>query len=88
MGEREYDDIATFASETFLLLSASGQGGSNSMPFQACDFLYPIYHRVHGRVPHEAALSCRLDLLVSQFHIPVQRGERKLPWYQVVQWRG
>lgn len=49
------------------------------MPFQACDFLYSISHRMHGRVTHEAALSCGLDLLVSQFHIPVQRGEGKLP---------
>lgn len=63
------------ASESSLLLSASGQGGSNQMPFQACDFLYPISHRAHRRVMCDAALPCRLDLLVSQFHSPMHRGE-------------
>lgn len=66
------------ASKASLLFSASSQGGSSQMPFQACDFLYPISHRVHGRVMHNAALPCRLDLLVSQFQSSMQRAEEKL----------
>lgn len=73
------------SSEASLLFSSSSQGGSSQMPFQACDFLYPISHRVHGRVMHDASLPCRLDLLVSQFQSPMQRAEGKLPWYRVVE---
>lgn len=69
------------ASAASFLICASGQGDSNQMPFQACDFLYPISHRVHGGETHATVLPCRLDLLVSQFHSPMQRGEGNLPWY-------
>lgn len=73
------------ASEASLHFNSSSQGGSSQMPFQACDFLYPSSHRVHGRVMHDAALPCRLDLLVSQFQSPMQRTEGKLPWYRVIE---
>lgn len=72
----ECDDTVTFCQETSLLLSASGQGGSNQMPFQASKLLYHISYRVHGRVMYDAALPCRLDLLVSQSHSP-RKKERE-----------
>lgn len=72
-GGEECDDTVTFCQETSLLLSASGQGGSNQMPFQTSKLLYHISHRVHGRVMYDAALPCRLDLLVSQSHSPCKK---------------
>lgn len=44
---------------------------SNALP--TSKLFYPISHRVHGRVMYDAALPCRLDLLVSQSHSPCKK---------------